>query len=66
MDYSAFNIAPCLSWSQAHSVILACEYARQEEIDNDKVLRDAILSIEKEMQDLQDVVIPLERRKPKR
>ena len=66
MDYSAFNIAPCLSWSQAHSVILACEYARQEEIDNDKVLKDAILSIEKEMQDLQDVVIPLERRKPKR
>ena len=66
MDYSAFNIAPCLSWSQAHSVILACEFARQEEIDNDKVLRDAILSIEKEMQDLQDVVIPLERRKPKR
>ena len=66
MDYSAFNIAPCLSWSQAHSVILACEYARQEEIDTDKVLRDAILSIEKEMQDLQDVVIPLERRKPKR
>ena len=66
MDYSAFNIAPCLSWSQAHSVILACEFARQEEIDNDKVLRDAILSIEKEMQDLQDVVIPLERRRPKR
>ena len=66
MDYSAFNIAPCLSWSQAHSVILACEYARQEEIDNDKVLKDAILSIEKEMQNLQETVIPLKSRRSKK
>ena len=66
MDYSGFNISPCLSWSQAHSVILACEYARQEDIDNDKVLKDAILSIEKEMQNLVETVIPLESRRSKK
>ena len=66
MDYSDFVISPRITWSQAHSVILACEYARQEDIDNDKVLKDAILSIEKEMQNLVETVIPLESRRSKK
>ena len=66
MDYSNFVISPRITWAQAHSVILACEYARQEEIDNDKVLKDAIISIEKEMQNLQETVIPLKGRRSKK
>ena len=60
MDYSDCNVSLRLTWSQAHSVILACEYARQEGIDNDFVLKNAILAIERSMERLQNVVINLD------
>ena len=66
MDYSDFVISPRITWSQAQHVILACEYARQDENVNDKVLKDAILSIEKEMQNLVETVIPLKSRRSKK
>ena len=66
MDYSNFVISPRITWSQAQHVILACEYARQDESVNDKVLKEAILSIEKEMQSLVETVIPLNSRRHKK